>query len=92
MVEAADRMEIEHLFSDDISDENLIAAVEMMESAEDVTDSDELLAVAANRMEMEFLFSQSIPDESLIDAVRRLESDGFVEIAIGDDRARQHGN
>jgi len=82
IVEAADRMEIEHLFANDISDELLMSAVEQMVSTNIIQDSDEILVEAADRMEREFLFSQRIPDEILIDAAAQLESTGAPETAM----------
>ena len=75
LVEAADRMEIEYQFANDISNELLASAIERMEST-DVQDSDEILAEAADRMEMEFLFSEGIPEQILIDVAAELESTG----------------
>ena len=66
IIEAADRMETEYLFANDISDELFMSAVERMESTNVIQDSDEILMEAADRMEREFLFSQRIPDEILI--------------------------
>ena len=82
LVEAADRMEIEYQFANDISDELLMSAVERMESTDVVQDSDEILAEAADRMEIEFLFSERIPEEILINVAEQLESARAPETAI----------
>ena len=79
IVEAADRMEIEYLFANDISDELLMSAVERMESTNVVQDLDGILTEAADRMEMEFLFSQRISDEIFIEVAAQMESAGAPE-------------